>query len=328
LREKKEHFIKPMLARETNSPFENDEWIFEIKWDGYRAIAEVKNSDVELYSRNGLSFNAAYPIIVEHLSKMKLNAVLDGEVVALNEEGIPSFQLLQQYSENPNIPMLYYVFDLLKVNNKDLTTLPLLERKEWLKKLLKKDSVIRYSDHIHEKGVAFFRTVSERDLEGIMAKKKDSTYEKGTRTSNWLKIKNQNTDEAIIIGYTEPRKSRKYFGSLLLGRYNKGELEYVGHVGTGFNDKMLRELHQQMQPLEVESSPLKQKVKTNSPAHWLKPSLVAAVRFTEWTSGGQLRHPSFLGLREDLSAREVVKDPGKKVKKLTSKKIKRKRSAA
>ena len=143
LREKREHFIKPMLARETDTPFDNDDWIFEIKWDGYRAIAEVKNAEVELYSRNGLVFNSAYPLITEHLSKMKLNAVLDGEIVVLNNEGIPSFQLLQQYSENPNLPLMYYVFDILRDKNKDLTKLPLIERKAYLQKLLKNDTVIK-----------------------------------------------------------------------------------------------------------------------------------------------------------------------------------------
>jgi len=322
---KKTHFIKPMLAKEIDKPFNDSNWIFEIKWDGYRAIAEVKNSDVDLYSRNGLSFNNAYPIVVAELSKMKLNAVLDGEVVVLNEKGVPSFQLLQQYGDNPDWPLVYYVFDVLKWNGKDLTNLSLLERKEKLNKILKNRPAVRYCDHIEERGIAFFQTATKQKLEGIMAKKKDSAYLIGTRTSNWLKIKNQKTDEAIIIGYTAPRRSRKHFGSLLLGHYIKNELKYMGHVGTGFNDKILREVFDRMQPLRVENSPLKQHVKTNSPAIWLKPKLVAAVRFTERTSDGQLRQPAFLGLREDLSAKEVRNNASKEVKTVPQKNSKPKR---
>lgn len=313
-RVKKGNYIKPMLAKETEEPFNDAGWVFEIKWDGYRAVAEIVHGKVDLYSRNGLSFNASYPIIVEHLSKLKINAVLDGEVVALNEDGTPSFQLLQKYGENPNIPLVYYAFDLMRINKKSMTDQTLLERKEQLRKIIKKDPVIRYSDHFDEQGIEFFKMATKKKLEGIMAKKKDSPYLIGTRTSNWLKIKNQKTEEAIIIGYTEPRKSRKYFGSLLLAHYDDDDkLKYIGNVGTGFDDKLLKSIYEQLQHLRTDESPLRERVKTNSPSHWVKPELVANIRFTEKTTDGQLRHPAFLGFRVDKSPDEVKEEPGTEV---------------
>jgi len=312
-RVKKRTYIKPMLAKETDEPFDDPDWVYEIKWDGYRAVAEIDHGRVDLYSRNGLLFNASYPIVVEHLSKLKISAVLDGEIVALNEDGTPSFQLLQQYSENPNVPLVYYVFDLIRLNKRDITSQTLLERKEQLRKLIKKDPIIRYSDHIEERGIDFFKTATAKKLEGIMAKKKDSKYLIGTRTSNWLKIKDQKTEEAIIIGYTEPRKSRKYFGSLLLAHFKGDHFQYIGNVGTGFDDKLLKSLYEQLQPLRTDDSPLKERVKTASPLHWVKPELVANIQFTEKTTDGQLRHPAFLGLRVDKFASEVKKELGKDV---------------
>jgi bifunctional non-homologous end joining protein LigD len=183
---------------------------------------------VNLYSRNGLVFNDVYPLVVQHLTKMKIDAALDGEIVALNEDGIPDFELLQNYAENPDVPLVYYVFDLIRLNKRDVTGLTLLERKELLRKLIKNNPVIRYSDHVEEHGIDFFHTAVEKNLEGIMAKKNDSNYFIGTRSSNWLKIKkDQKTDEAIIIGFTDPRKSRKYFGSLVLAQYERWRLRYV-----------------------------------------------------------------------------------------------------
>lgn len=312
-RVKKGYYLKPMLAKETDEPFDDEGWVFEIKWDGYRAVAEIDHGKVDLYSRNGLSFNDSYPIIVEHLSKLKVTAALDGEVVALNEDGTPSFQMLQKYGENPNIPLVYYVFDLILLNKKKITDQTLLGRKEQLRKIIKKDPVIRYSDHLDEKGIAFFKMAIEKRLEGIIAKKKDSSYLVGTRTSNWLKIKNQKTEEAIIIGYTEPRKSRKYFGSLLLAHYDDDELKYIGNVGTGFDDKLLKSIYEQLQPLRTDKSPLQERVKTSSPSHWVRPELVANIRFTEKTKDGQLRHPAFLGFRVDKSPDEVKEEPGNEV---------------
>ena len=188
-----------MLASLGDAPFDHPNWVFELKWDGYRAIAECNNSSIKLYSRNGLSFNERYPVIVQQLQRMKLHAVLDGEVVLFNEDDRPDFQKLQHYDSNRHLPLVYYVFDILSLEKKDLCSLPLIERKKILKKILKKNSVIRYSDHFEEKGVAFFEEVRKQKLEGIMAKKSESLYVPGIRTKEWLKLKNTLTRKISCI---------------------------------------------------------------------------------------------------------------------------------
>lgn len=293
-----------MLAKETEHPFNGKDWIYEIKWDGYRAIAEVKENAVKLYSRNGNSFYNSYPIIVEALSKMKMNAVLDGEVVALDKKGTPSFQLLQHY--NYDSPLIYYVFDLLQVNKKNICSLPLIERKKQLKKFLKKNDVVRYSDHIEEKGIEFFKQAVKHNLEGIIAKQADSKYVPGTRTSNWLKIKHHKTCEAIIAGFTAPEGARLHFGSLVLAVRKGKKLEYIGQAGTGFNTKMLRELYALFKPLIIKKSAFEVPLKKNMSFTPVKPILVCEVKFTEVTLDGKLRHPVFLRLREDKKAKEVT----------------------
>src|SRR6185312_7552912 len=192
-------------------------WVFEIKWDGYRAITEKTKSNILLYSRNGLSFLSTYPVVAEQLSKIKEDVVVDGEIVVLNKDGKPDFQLLQHYAEHQDKPIQYYIFDLLQLNGHDTTGLTLLERKELLQKIIPKNEVIKYSDHVAEKGKSFFKVSGEKHLEGIMAKKADSKYYPGKRTSDWLKIKHHKTQEAIVAGYTQPSGERKYFGALILG---------------------------------------------------------------------------------------------------------------
>jgi len=235
------HYIKPMLATATDKPFDSDDWLFELKLDGYRAIAEMGKQKFLLYSRNGLDLGLVYPAVVAALNKMKINGVLDGEIVVLNKEGKPDFQELQNYTGNGNLPVVYYVFDILSLKNHDLTDLPLLERKKFLKKLLKRSSVIRYCDHVLNDGKNFYNEVKKSKLEGIIAKKKDSLYHPGVRTKEWLKIKYNHSQEAVIVGYTEPKGSRSHFGSLILAQYKKNRLQYIGHTGTGFNDKTQRE---------------------------------------------------------------------------------------
>jgi bifunctional non-homologous end joining protein LigD len=307
-----------MLAKESVSAFSDKDWIYEIKWDGYRAIAEVNKDDVSLYSRNGNTFNESYPIVVDALKKMKLKAVLDGEIVALDENGMPSFQFLQDYGNN-SYPLVYYVFDLISLNGKDVTELPLLERKQLLKKLLKKNSVVKYSDHIVEKGEEFFELAKAKDMEGIMAKKADSEYHPGTRTREWLKIKHHKTQEAIIAGFTEPGGSRKYFGALILAEKDGKELRYIGHTGSGFNFKTLKEMYARLKPLIQEDSPFKIPPKTNMPVTWVKPVLVCEMKYTEITKEGHLRHPIFLRLREDKTAKEVTFESMEKIKKSSKK---------
>ncbi|GAA4461572.1 hypothetical protein GCM10023093_06440 [Nemorincola caseinilytica] len=306
------HFIKPMLAKLHEGAFDNEDWIFEIKWDGYRAVAEVDKGNVRLYSRNGLSFETDYPIVYEALKKIKKQGlVLDGEIVALDENGKPSFQLLQQYDSST--PLCYYVFDCLKVNGISIEDKPLLERKAILQKLLPESNIISYCDHVAARGKDFFKAVKTSGLEGMIAKRADSTYHEGTRSSSWLKVKHILTEEAVIAGYTAPRGGRKLFGALVLGVYKNGKLVYIGHTGTGFDDKTLRQVYDRLQPLRTDTSPFGVRVPVNSAVTWVVPRLVCNIKYTEVTEGGNRRHPVFMGLRVDKEAQDVheeVKDGG------------------
>jgi len=300
------NFIKPMLAKETNEPFDDVDWIYEIKWDGYRAISEIKNGEVKLYSRNGLLFNDTYPVITNALKKIKQDAVLDGEIVVLNEEGRSDFQKLQHYENNTQYPICYYAFDMLELNGNDLTELPLTYRKDLLKRLFKNNRVILYSDHITGNGIEFFNAAGKNNLEGIMAKKADSPYRKATRSSDWLKIKHHKSDEVIIVGFTKPTGSRQYFGALVLAVKDKNGLKYAGHTGSGFSDSLLKEVYNKLKPLITTASPFKEKVKTNMPVTWVKPKYVCEVKFTEWTRDGKMRHPIFLRMRSDKTTKDIV----------------------
>ncbi len=310
-----------MLAKETEKPFDSKDWLFEIKWDGYRAVAEIKDKEILLYSRNGLNFSGTFPIVADQLKSITTNAVIDGEIVALNEEGKPDFQLLQHYSENHDRPIQYYVFDLLELNGQDTTGLTLVERKELLKKLLPPNEVVKYSDHILENGKSFFRVSKEKDLEGIMAKRADSKYYPGKRSPDWLKIKHHKTAEAIIAGYTEPSGARKYFGALILAAKNGNRLTYIGHTGTGFNQDSLKEMYELLQPLVQTKSPFDEKIKTNSPVTWVKPELICEIKYSEITNDGKFRHPVFLHLRDDKNINEISMAKIKKDSKASMSKI-------
>jgi bifunctional non-homologous end joining protein LigD len=293
--------IKPMLATLTDKPFDREDWIYEIKWDGYRAISYLSNGKVNLLSRKMLSFNEKFPVIVDALKAWKIKAVVDGEIVAIDDAGNPDFQALQNYlKDGRKARLVYYVFDLIWYNGKDLTDLPLIERKKILQQILPEDDrVIYFSDHITGKGTDFYNVATGKGLEGIMAKKADSTYSPDSRSGSWLKIKNNQKTEAIICGYTAGRNSRKHFGAIILGRYEGAALKYIGHTGGGFNEKLLKELFEKFQPLITDKSPFKVTPKTNMPVTWLKPELVCEVKFAEITSSGILRQPIFLLLRED-----------------------------
>ncbi len=312
-----------MLAKEIDAPFNDESWLFEIKWDGYRAIAEIENGDVKLYSRNGLNFNDAYPILIKGLSQIKGSAIIDGEIVVLNEEGLPEFQLLQHYEPGNGHPIQYQVFDILFLGGKNIYDLPLLERKILLKQFLKKNPVIKYSDHILKEGISFFEITGNRNMEGIIAKKADSLYYPGKRSGEWLKIKHHHTQEAIITGFTRPTGSRKYFGALVLGIMKNNKLHYCGHTGSGFNTRTLQEMHDLMKPLIQTKSPFEEKVQTNTPVTWVKPKLVCEVKCTEITRDGKLRHPIFLHLRKDKATKDVTMEkrkPAKAANKTISKK--------
>ena len=298
-------FIKPMLAGITKTPFDDENWLYEIKWDGYRAIAEIEKGKVTFYSRNGIDFGERFPAIVQALKKLKHDLILDGEVVLLNYKDLPDFQKLQHYENHLNYPLIYYVFDMLQLDGKNIEHAPLEERKKLLKQLLKKNKTIRYSDHIATNGIAFFETAKEQGLEGIMAKKKDSRYARGYRSKEWLKIRNVQSTEVVIAGYTEPKGGRTHFGSLIIANKKGKAWEYRGHVGTGFPAALLASLKKKMQPLETTESPFKTKVALNGAVTWLKPKLVADIAYTEITRDNIFRHPVFLRLREEKTTKDV-----------------------
>jgi bifunctional non-homologous end joining protein LigD len=302
------HPIKPMLATPTTQPFDHPDWFFEIKWDGYRAIAEVAKTSVRLYSRKHLPFEDRFPSIVDSLKTLGHEAVLDGELVVLDEAGRPQFQLIQNYHKKGKGTLVYEVFDLLYLDGEDLQNLPLRSRKELLTSILDELPNVRLSEHIATQGVAFFKAVSERGLEGIVAKDARSRYRQGIRNRSWLKIKTHLRQDAIIAGFTAPKRSRKGFGALLLGVYSGRTLLYIGHVGSGFTDKSLTDLRARLDPLVQKICPFKQRPQTNGPAQWVRPTLVGEISFAGWSEEGHLRHPVFVGLREDKSAAEVRRE--------------------
>lgn len=296
--------IKPMLATLTDEPFDSDDWIYEIKWDGYRVVSYLDKGKVEMRSRNNLSFNEKFNVIGDALKKWPVRAVVDGEIVALDEKGHANFQQLQNVLKNKDTAhLVYYVFDIIWYDGRDLTQLPLLERKEILKSIMpKKNDVVRYSDHIVGQGTRLLSSAVREGLEGIMAKKADSIYEVNRRSTSWLKMKNNHRMEAIIAGFTSPRRSRKHFGAIILGKYQGKKLVYVGHSGSGFNEKDLKEMSAKFKPLITDKCPFEKVPHTNQPATWLLPRLVCEVKFSEWTKDKILRHPIFAGLREDKNA--------------------------
>jgi len=295
-----------MLAKETDKPFDDKHWLFEIKWDGYRAISEIKQGEVELYSRNGNSFNTSYPIVFNALKKLKDDLVLDGEIVVLNEDGKSDFQKLQHYADNTQYPICYYVFDVLSVNGHSTYQLPLIKRKKILQQIIPKNEVIKYSDHIIENGKSFFAAAKKKDMEGIMAKKADSLYHPGVRTNEWLKIKHHKSAEVVIAGFTKPTGSRKYFGALVLAIRSGKQLKYAGHTGSGFTQASLKTVFDKLKPIVQNESPFDEAIKTNMPVTWVKPVFICEVKFTEWTNDNKMRHPIFLRLRDDKKINDIT----------------------
>jgi bifunctional non-homologous end joining protein LigD len=305
------HGIKPMLATLVKEPFDHPEWLFEVKWDGYRAIAEIQDGKVSLYTRNQISLNKKFFPITESLQKFGFDAVLDGEIVVVDDQGHPDFQMLQNYQKSGSGYLIYYVFDLLFLRGHDLLNLPLLRRKELLKQILPADKHLKFSDHVWKEGVLFFKVVKEKGLEGIVAKHSQSAYRMGRRSRQWQKIKTRLAQEAVIAGFTEPRGGRKYFGSLVLGVFEGDELIYIGHSGGGFGEENLKEIYEILQPLIQKDCPFKINPTPNTPVTWVKPNLVCEVTFAGWTEDGIMRHPVFSRLREDKAAREVGREkPG------------------
>jgi bifunctional non-homologous end joining protein LigD len=304
------HAIRPMLATPVGAPFDHPEWLFEVKWDGYRAIAEIRDGAVLLYSRNLLPLNEKFAPVAEALRACRSEAVLDGEIVVVDDRGQPDFQLLQNYRKSGGGHLLYYVFDLLHLQGHDLTGLPLVRRKEILKGILPSSPHLRFSEHVTGDGVLFFRVVREKGLEGIVAKHAASPYLMGRRSRQWLKVKTRLTQEGVIAGFTAPRGGRGHFGTLVLGVYEGDELVCIGHAGGGFGGEELARIHARLLPLIQDECPFGIEPQTNAPATWVRPELVCEVAYSGWTEEAVMRHPVFLRMREDKAARDVVREDG------------------
>jgi len=296
------------LATLIDEPFDNDEWLFEIKWDGYRAICTIDaKGKLTLVSRNGLNLLDRFPGIEDLAEAFEsIPIIVDGEICSLDAKGRSDFQRLQDSAEGGH-PLTYVVFDVLYADGRDQRKEPLEERKALLERLIGDDNLVLYSKHVLGKGKALFAQAKRNHLEGIIGKKRTSTY-MARRTRDWVKIKAQLEQEFVVGGWTDPRGSRKGFGSLLLGVYEGKDLRFVGAVGTGFSAKRIGEIMKQLKLLARETSPFANKVVANAPVHYVKPQLVAEVRFTEWTRDNVLRQPAFLGLRIDKSAKDVVRE--------------------
>lgn len=298
--------LRPMLATLVDEPFTDSKWQFEIKLDGYRTLAYLNSGKAELRSRKNNSFNKQFDVIRNALQEWKINAVIDGEVVVLNEEGFPDFNKMQLWDKQREGHLVYYVFDLLWIDGLNIMNEPLHLRREILKQLMPDSGIIRYSDHIDDIGNAFFEIAKKNSLEGIVAKKKDSVYIPDSRAKTWLKIKIEERHEAVICGYTRKRDTGRLFSSLILGIYEKGNLNFIGQTGTGFTELMQEELMKKMKPLVTKKIPFAQEpVITGSDVVWLKPFLICEVKYTQLTNEGLMRHASFQGLREDKSAFEL-----------------------
>ena len=310
-----------MLATAIEKPFDNPDWLFEIKWDGYRAIAFIDDGRVRLVSRNQNDLSAQYPELATLPQFVKARrAILDGEIVALDDQGRPSFSLMQQRTGfrpgksrlgREGVPVIYYTFDLLYLDDLDLRRVPLEQRKQLLEERIINGNALRFSDHYPEKGIALFEAAAQKGLEGIVAKKRDSLYAE-TRSRDWLKIKITQRQECVIGGYTDPEGSRAYFGSLVLGLYDKqGRLIHVGQAGTGFDQKTLKEMFARLQPLATSKNPFYGEIGGLRKIHFVGPELVAEIKFSEWThetseGGMKLRAPVFMGLRTDKLPEECT----------------------
>jgi bifunctional non-homologous end joining protein LigD len=312
--------IHPMLATPAAKAFDDPDWLFEIKWDGYRAVAFIEDGRARLVSRNQNDLSGQFSelaVLPKFVSAQ--SAILDGEIVALDDEGRPSFSLMQQRTgfqpgkrrlpRREGVPVIYYAFDLLYLDGLDLRRVALERRKQLLQDRIKTGEVIHFSDHYAEKGLALLEAAKQRGLEGIVAKKRSSAYVE-KRSSDWLKIKITQRQECVIGGYTDPEGSREYFGALVLGLYDRqGRLIHVGQAGTGFDQKTLKDIFARLQPLKTKQNPFYGEIGGLRRVQFVRPELVAEIKFAEWThespeGGMKLRAPVFMGLRFDKSAEE------------------------
>jgi bifunctional non-homologous end joining protein LigD len=311
--------LAPMLASTADKPFDSQEWLYELKFDGVRLLAFVEGGEVRLLSRNGRSETARYPELQSLVNAIgNRGALLDGEIVAPDKDGKPSFALLQQRmnltSERDiaraveNVPVNYMIFDLLHLDGHNLRDAPLESRKRMLRNILKDDEVNRFADHVVGDGVAFFTAASRLGLEGAVGKKRDSRYLPGERSHSWVKIKAWRSQDCVICGFTRGRQSRGRLGALVLGVFEGGTMVHAGQAGSGLDEADIKALLEQLDALTSKSSPFKTEPKTMEPATWVKPELVCEVRFTEWTNEGTMRHPTFLRMRSDLKPSDCVRE--------------------
>lgn len=310
--------LQPMLATLTDAPFDDPGWVFEDKFDGFRMVCEVRKGKVALYSRNGQIISESYVEVAKALEGVKGDAVIDGELVAVGKDGVSHFQLLQNALRH-EARLLYCAFDLMFAGGEDLRKLPLLERKKRLRAILPRHKLIAFSKHRKASGKKFFAEAERKHLEGIMAKRADSAYASGSRTADWLKVKTAQRQEVVIAGFTAPRRTRPFLGALVLAVREAGAWRYIGHVGTGFSHRTLEELHGKLTALKTDQSPFPAKVKDERVTTWVRPSLVAEVKFAEWTSKGELRQPVYLGLRSDKKASDVVRERPRKLARISRK---------
>jgi bifunctional non-homologous end joining protein LigD len=316
-------FIEPMKARLVSEPPAHGDWIYEIKFDGYRAMAFKDGDAVRLFSRNEKDFGKKFPEIVDAISAIEADeAIVDGEIVALDKKGVSSFQLLQTIEIGERPPVYYYAFDLLQLERKDLRKLPLAKRKTRLEQILKKAPAgVRYSAPLGNDAAQLLKPAAKLGLEGLIGKRTDSVYEPGKRSGAWVKLKSRREQEFVIGGYTNPQGARTNFGALLVGFYEGKKLKFCGQVGTGFNTKLLSSLHARLKALQRDDCPflnlpelrgsrysLRITAGEMKKCHWVEPRLVCQVAFSEWTREDKLRQPAFLGLREDKEAREVIRE--------------------
>lgn len=296
-----------MLATLTEDYFSDPEWVFEPKLDGVRCLAFKNGTKVRLMSRNQLSLNDRYPTVVEAVAKLKIeNAILDGEVAVVSG-GISRFQSLQRHLLEGGGALAYFVFDAPHIAGYDVTKLPLVARKELLERVLTPNRTVELVSYQRGSGEALLQEACERGWEGLIAKRGTAPYVHG-RSKEWLKFKCSKEQEFVVGGFTDPQGARIGFGALLVGYFDEGELRYAGKVGTGYNTSLLRALTEQLSKLQREDSPFAGRDPVRKAVHWVEPEMVVQVGFSEWTRDGRLRHPRFLGVRDDKAARDVARE--------------------
>lgn len=311
--------INPMLGTLVDEPINEAGWMYELKWDGYRALGYIKGSSIEIRSRNNKSFNEKFYPVFNAFQEWDLDVVVDGEIIVLNDKGLPDFAALQTWRSEADGHLVYYLFDVLWFDGYDLMNVPLVERRQLLEKLIPETGIIKMSETFDVKGKDFFNLVNQMQLEGIIAKRGDSIYNPNKRSKDWLKIKAKQYQEAVIGGYTINENSSRKLSALLLGIFENGDFVSIATVGTGFTAKMQQEIIKRLKPLETSECPFLVPPEYNKPTRfrpnppkaqvvWVKPVVVVEISFRTVASDGTYRHPSFKGIREDKNAREVVRE--------------------